>query len=106
MGFLLAVVIWLIAIALAVPFFTQTWWLPDAITEHAAKVDSQFMLTLVVTGIIFLLAQGALGYAVFRFGRKRPEPASHIRGNDRWEILWTTATTVLFVGLTFMGYTV
>jgi cytochrome c oxidase subunit 2 len=106
MAFLVALVVWLVALGLAIPFFTQWWWLPDAITEHARAVDSQFNLTLIGTGIIFILAQAALGYAVFRFGRKRAEPADYVHGNDRWEVLWTTATTVLFVGLTLMGYTV
>ena len=106
MAFLLALVIWLVSLGLVIPFITRTWWLPDAITEHARQVDDQFMLTLVVMGIIFILAQGSLGYAVWRFGRKRPGPASPVRGNDRWEILWTTAAAVLFIGLPFMGYTV
>ncbi len=106
MSFLIALLVWVVALALAIPFFTRTWWLPQAITAHARAVDAQFMLTLVGTGIIFILAQAALGYAVWRFGRARPGPASYNKGNDRWEVLWTTATTVLFVGLTLMGYTV
>lgn len=106
MPVLLAILIWIIAVALAVPFIADIWPLPDTITEHARQVDSQYRLTLWVTGIIFLLAQAALGYAVFKFGRKREEPASPVRGNDRWEFLWTTAAAVLFIGLTFMGYTV
>ncbi len=106
MAFLLGLLIWFIALALALPFFTDWWPLPDTITEHARLVDAQYYLTLWVAGLIFLLAQLALGYAIFKFGGKRSGPASHIRGNDRWELLWTTAATVLFVGLTFMGYTV
>jgi len=104
MGFLLAVLIWTVCIALSVPFITRTWWFPEAITEHGRGVDDQFMLTLVVTGVIFILAHFALGYAVMRFGANRPGPAVHSHGNERWEILWTTAATILFVGLTFMGY--
>jgi cytochrome c oxidase subunit 2 len=104
MAVLLAVLIWLICLALSVPFFTQQWWFPEAITDHGRGVDSQFMLTLVVTGVIFILAHFALGYAVMKFGAKRSGPADYFEGNERWEILWTTAATILFVGLTFMGY--
>ena len=67
MAFLLALVIWLVSLGLVIPFITRTWWLPDAITEHARQVDDQFMLTLVVMGIIFILAQGSLGYAGLAF---------------------------------------
>jgi cytochrome c oxidase subunit 2 len=105
MAFALALAIWLVCLAITVPFVTQTWWFPDAITEHARQVDDQFMLTLVVTGIIFILAHLALGYAVFKFGAGRTGPATYSKGNERWELLWTSAATVLFVGLTFMGYT-
>ena len=34
-----------------------------------------------------------------------PSPPTYTTGNDRWELLWTSAATVLFVGLVFMGYT-
>jgi cytochrome c oxidase subunit 2 len=106
MAFLVALVVWIVAAGLAIPFFTHWWWLPETITAHGRAVDSQFNLTLIGTGIIFILAQGSLGYAILRFGRKRKEPADYVHGNDRWEVLWTTATTVVFVGLTLMGYSV
>lgn len=106
MSMLLAILIWAIAVGLAYPFVADIWPLPGTITEHARQVDAQYRLTLWVTGIIFLLAHLALGYAVLKFGNKRSGTAAHIRGNERWEFLWTTAATVLFVGLTFMGYAV
>lgn len=104
MRLITAILVWVVALALAVPFFTRQWWMPEAITEYGKAVDDQFMLTLVLTGVIFLAAQFALGFAVMRFGRKRDEPASDLHGNDRWEILWTVAAAVLFVGLTLMGF--
>jgi cytochrome c oxidase subunit 2 len=106
MAFLVALVVWLVALGLAIPFVTEWWWMPETITAHGRAVDSQFHLTLIGTGIIFIAAQAALGYAVLRFGRKRKEPADYVHGSDRWEVLWTAATTVVFVGLTLMGYSV
>ena len=106
MGFLLALAIWIICFALSLPFFTRWWWPPEPITDHARAVDDQFVLTCIVTGIIFILSHLALGYAVWKFRGDRPGPASYVTGSDRWELLWTVAATVLFVGLTFMGYTV
>ncbi len=103
MPFFLAVVVWLVSLGLAIPFFTRTWWFPTAISEHARTVDDQFMFTLWVTGIIFILAQAALGYVVLRFGRKRAEAAGYSHGNNTMEMLWTTATAILFIGLTVMG---
>ncbi len=95
MRFLLAVVIWLICLGLAIPFVTRTWWLPTAISQHARQVDSQFMLTLVVTGAIFILAQVALGYTVWRYGRSRRGAAAHFHGNNTMEVMWTAATATM-----------
>ena len=106
MGLLLAIVVWAITLALSIPFVTQTWWMPEPITALGREIDSTFMITLVFTGVIFLLAQVALGYAVWRYGRKSDEPASDTHGSDKLEILWTVAAAVIFVGLALYGYTV
>ena len=103
MRFLLAAVIWLVGAALALPFFLKTWWPPEAISEHARTVDGQFMLTLIVTGIIFIAAQGALGWVVFQYGRQRSEAASYSHGNNTAEVIWTTLTGILFIGATLTG---
>src|SRR5574340_1272327 len=103
MRFCAALVIWLVSLALAIPFFTRTWWFPVAISEHARQVDQQFMFTLVVTGVVFILAQLSLGWVVLKFGRARSEAASYVHGNNTMEVLWTSATAILFIGLTLMG---
>ena len=106
MGILIAILVWGITLALAVPFVTQTWWMPEAITELGREIDDAFNFTLIGTGIIFLLAQAALGYTVWKYGRKSDEPASSSHGNNFLEFLWTTAATVIFVGLAVFGYSV
>ena len=64
--------------------------------------DEQFMRTLVVVGIIFFLAQFALGYVIVKF-RNDGGRASYSHGNNRLETLWTSATALLFLGLVVMG---
>ena len=103
MPLFLAVVIWLVSLGLAIPFFTRTWWFPAAISEHARTIDDQFMFTLVVTGVIFIVAQAALGWVVVQYGRSRSGAATYSHGNNTMEVLWTAATAVLFIGLTIMG---
>ena len=103
MSLLLAVVIWLVSLALAIPFFTRTWWFPATISQHGRQVDDQFMFTLVIVGVVFILAQLALGWVVMRFPGSRSGGATYSHGNNTMEMLWTTATAILFVGLTIMG---
>lgn len=102
MAFLLALVISLITLVSMYIFAAKTWWFPPLISEQRAAYDEQFMLTLVVTGIIFFFAQLGLCYAVFRY-RDRGGRAHYSHGNTKMEIIWTSATAVLFVGLVLVG---
>ena len=102
MALLLALVISLITLVSMYIFAAKMWWFPPLISEQRAAYDEQFMLTLVVTGIIFFFAQLGLCYAVFRY-RDRGGRAHYSHGNTKMEIIWTSATAVLFVGLVLVG---
>jgi cytochrome c oxidase subunit 2 len=105
MGRALGVLIWLLTLASVVLFFSG-WWFPISITEHAPAIDRQFMITMVVVGISFVLAQVGLGYVVFRFGANREnkdERAVYTHGNNRLEMIWTVVTAVVFITLGVMG---
>ncbi|MDT4898696.1 MAG: cytochrome c oxidase subunit [Acidobacteriota bacterium] len=105
MGRALGVLIWLLTLASVVLFFSG-WWFPVSITEHAPAIDRQFMITMVVVGIAFVLAQVGLGYVVWRFGanrEKRDERAVYTHGNNRLEMIWTVVTAVVFISLGVMG---
>ena len=104
MRFAAAAAIWIVALAFLLPFVVGPWQPPEAITDLARQLDDQMLLTFAVTSVIFLVSQFALGFAVLRFGRQRAEPARYFARNDRWEMLWTSAAAVLFLGLTLMGY--
>ena len=99
---LLAPVVWILTVVICYFFVAQTWWFPPPISEHGVTYDAQFMRTLWVVGIIFFLAQFALGYVIVKFkddGRR----AGYSHGNNKLEALWTSAAAVLFIGLVLMG---
>jgi cytochrome c oxidase subunit II len=99
---LLAPVIWALTVGVVYFFLAKTWWFPPPINQHGVAYDEQFMRTLVVVGIIFTLAQFALGYVIVRF-RNDGRRASYTHGNNRLETFWTSATAVLFLSLVVMG---
>ncbi|MGH9673988.1 MAG: cytochrome c oxidase subunit II [Bryobacteraceae bacterium] len=94
---LLAPIVWIFAVVIVVVFAAKLWWFPPAISEHGRSYDDQFFITMVVTGVIFLLAQVALGYVIFRF-RDRGRRANYTEGNNKLEVLWTSAAAILFIG--------
>jgi cytochrome c oxidase subunit II len=75
---------------------------PPPITAIGQMIDRQYDMTLYVTGLVFILSQLGLAYAIFRF-RDRGQKASFTRGNNTLEVLWTSATIILFVGLGLLG---
>lgn len=103
---ILAITIWLITLVSVVLTVGKYWWLPELASEHGAGLDQQFMLTLVVTGIIFVLAQVCLGYLIVRFKDKPGRTADYIHGNDKLEVIWTVATAVLFFALVIPGQSI
>ena len=84
------------------PFSNVSLWFPPPITDFGRQIDEQFGRTLVITGVVFVLAQLGLALVIFRF-RDRGQKASHIEGNSTMEFVWTLATIVMFVGLGLYG---
>ena len=99
---LLAPVVWILTAIIAYFFAAKTWWFPPPINPHGLAYDEQFMRTLMVTGIIFFLAQFALGWVIFQLPRRWP-PRQLLHGNNKLETIWTSATAILFLGLVLMG---
>lgn len=99
--FALAIVILVVHVVLI--FASRKYAAPAPITDDARAVDGQFQRTLLVAGILFVAAQIALAFAVFRF-RDRGQRARFLIGNNALEIFWTSAVVILFLGLGAMGH--
>ncbi|MFB3812806.1 MAG: cytochrome c oxidase subunit II [Terriglobales bacterium] len=104
MGLALLAIIWIITFLSTYFFVAKTWWLPAAASAAAPAIDDQFTRTFIAMGVVFVLAQFALGYFAWRY-RSRPNapPADYSHGNTRLEILWTALTAILFIGLNLSG---
>ena len=104
MGRVLAVIIWLITLATVILFASKKWWLPSPISNHAAAFDRQFMITIIVVGVAFSLAQIGFGWVVWKYrdtGDQTRATFSH--GSNRLEVVWTVITAVVFITLGVMG---
>jgi cytochrome c oxidase subunit 2 len=110
---LLAITIWIITLITVILFtdlvpgmleLASGQWFPESASAHGAIVDGQFFNTLMVTGVVFILAQVALGYFVLRYRERPGQTAYYYHGSDKMEIAWTAATTVLFFVMVLLGY--
>ena len=89
-----------VALAGALLFAIRPAWFPLAINSAAHAWDREFATTLIVTGIIFIGAHLVLAYVILHGRRKTKKPPS---SSLRLEILWTSATAFLFLGLSALG---
>jgi cytochrome c oxidase subunit 2 len=77
--------------------------LPDGLSTFSGRIDSLFMLILVITGIVFVLVEIALVVFVIRWRRREGRKAQFVHGNNRLEIGWTAATAVIVLALAFLS---
>lgn len=99
---LLALLLVILVVVTVYYFISQRYAAPPPINSVGAAVDHQYNLTLYVTGTVFILSQLGLALAVFRF-RDQGQQVHFTRGNNTLEVLWTSATIILFLGLGFLG---
>jgi cytochrome c oxidase subunit 2 len=81
---------------------------PPADTPQAERIQDIYWVLLGITGVIFLLVEGALILFVVRFrnaGRARDAEGPQIRGHTRLELLWTAIPVLILAGIiTFVFY--
>src|SRR5215510_7580688 len=82
--------------------FTQRrWWLPELASLHGADVDRVFLITLIISGVLFILLQGILAYLTFRYGAKRCDrPRYWIRPRLERRFALIAGTIILGVDVT------
>jgi cytochrome c oxidase subunit 2 len=102
-GVVFAVLLLILIVASLYLFIAQPYWFPKLASEHGAKIDSLFMAVLIVSGIAFVLVQGALGFFVARYGTNGTERASYWHDNPKAEAFLLITTAVILTVLVFMG---
>jgi cytochrome c oxidase subunit II len=107
MGLAIALVIALITALSVGVFWAHIWWPPINVSTHGGAIDHQFMLTLILCGVVFVLAQLGLGLFAWKYRDKGDgRRAVYSHGNNAMEITWTTAAALVFIGLNLLGYRV
>jgi cytochrome c oxidase subunit 2 len=101
-GSFLSLLLVTLVVATTYIFAARIWPMPPAITRVGDWIDGQYSLTLWITGIIFILAQLALAWVVFRY-RDHGQKVHFVRGSHVLEVVWTTATLVLFMAMGAMA---
>ena len=86
-------------VVLATFFFTKTWMPP--LLSNRGDIDNAFGLTLVVTGVVFILTNLLLAFFAWRYQDREGATASYWHDNPRLEWSWTLATAVIMFFFAF-----
>ena len=74
-------------------------WFPEAISSFGGDIDRLFYIILAITGVIFVVVEGALLYFVYRYRHREGSTAYHIHGNMRAEAIWTLIPFLIVLGI-------
>ena len=75
---------------------------PPAETPQAGRIQDLYWMLLAITGVIFVIVEGALILFIVRFrnaGRPRDAEGPQIRGHTRLELVWTAIPVLILAGI-------
>ncbi len=75
----------------------------EAASEHGGMLDNLFLITLVITGIVFVLCHIALFWFAYKFRWKEGRKAMFIPHDNRLEIWWTAIPAIVMTVLVVRG---
>jgi len=73
-------------------------------SPNADEIASLYRIILYIALVIFVAVEGALGYALWKFRKRKGAVAAQIRGNTRLEIAWTVGAAVILVVLAVLTF--
>lgn len=74
-------------------------------SPNANSIDTLYKIILYIAAVVFVVVEGALGYACWRFSSRRHRVAEQTHGNTTLEIGWTAgafAIVILLVVITLL----
>jgi cytochrome c oxidase subunit 2 len=73
-------------------------------SPNANEIDSLYKITLYIALVIFVGVEGALGYALYKFRKRKGAVAAQIHGNTRLEIGWTVGAALILLVLVTLTF--
>lgn len=72
-------------------------------SEHGPGIDSMFNITLLFTGVVFIITQVALFYFAWKYRAKKNTKAYFYSHNDKLEYAWTIVPAIVLTILVING---
>jgi len=100
-----AIVIFLLTIGTVAFHFWSPWYLTE-LASNWSGMDDALTITFVITGVVFILVNLFLAYAVFKYRHKEGSRADYEPENKKLELWLTGLTSIGVVALLAPGLVV
>lgn len=81
----------------------QTLFAQGSASVEGEKIDQMFMLTLYITGIVFVVTQVLLFWFSFKYQEKEGRTAFYFPHNNKLEMIWTIVPAITLTVLVVFG---
>jgi cytochrome c oxidase subunit 2 len=83
--------------------FVSGWLLAPSGSSFGPSIDRLYYLVLWITGVVFVLVQGALVAFCWRYRRKNNRAEHYSHGNTAAELLWSAIPAAILAALGFFA---
>ncbi|MDQ3552695.1 MAG: hypothetical protein M3413_14355 [Bacteroidota bacterium] len=77
--------------------------LGEPASEHGERIDTMIWITLVVTGIVFLITQVLLFWFAYKYQETDERKAFYYPHNNKLEVIWTVIPAIVLTVLVGFG---
>jgi cytochrome c oxidase subunit 2 len=77
--------------------------LPEAASNHGERIDNMIWITLIITGIVFVITQVALFWFSYKYQEKEGQKAFYYPHNNKLEVIWTVIPAIVLTVLVGFG---
>ncbi len=84
-------------------FYPKTLFPQGSASIEGERVDSMFMWTIAITGVVFFITQIALFWFAFRYQASEKRKAYYFAHNNTMELIWTVIPAIALTVLVVIG---
>ena len=84
-------------------YYGQTLFTQGSASVEGEKIDSMLWITIVVTGIVFIITQVLLFWFAFKYQAKDDRKAFYFAHSTKLELVWTTIPAIVLAVLVVFG---
>jgi cytochrome c oxidase subunit 2 len=83
--------------------YPKTLLAQPAASDHGEKIDNMLWITIIITGIVFVITQILLFWFAYKYQYSEKRKAFYYPHNNKLEVLWTTVPAIALCALVGFG---